>query len=57
VSSANIIADKCFKQFGKSLIYQMNKRGSSIDPCGTPIVKEGEGEKKCYLFGLVAFYH
>ena len=38
VSSANSIENSKSDDLEKSLIYNMNRRGPSMDPCGTPCV-------------------
>ena len=38
VSSANSIENSKSDYLEKSLIYNMNRRGPSMDPCGTPCV-------------------
>ena len=36
VSSAYILGWECWRQLGKSFIYNRNRRGPRIVPCGTP---------------------
>ena len=37
-SSANSMENKFSDALAKSLIYKMNNKGPSMDPCGTPCV-------------------
>ena len=36
VSSANMEAWVCLRQFGRSLIYNVKSNGRKLDPCGIP---------------------
>ena len=38
VSSAYSMENKFYDALAKSLIYKINKKGPSMDPCGTPCV-------------------
>ena len=38
VSSANSMENKFSDTLAKSLIYKINNKGPSMDPCGTPCV-------------------
>jgi len=41
---ANIIADECIRQIGKTLTYNVNKRCPDFEPCETPVVMKIEEE-------------
>ena len=45
MSSANSVENKFSDTLDKSLIYKINNKGPSMDPCGTPCVIDMVADK------------